>query len=389
MKIPTSLFLALITGAVLAAGCARSDVSNSDAQDDQNTRAVRVETLVLAEQAFDDVIEVTGAVEALDDASLSAQANGSVVTLTPLGSFVRQGQLVAQLDPGIAQAAMRQAEAQVESAAASHRLAEDNLRRNEPLFQDSIISALEFENVRAQHSQAAASLASAEAARAQAEEQLRNTRVAAPFNGTVEEHFVRRGEQVTAGTPVARVVSTGRVKVAAGVPERFAGDVTRGTPVRVSLNAYGTAQGIPASVTFAGGTIDPQSRTFPIEVEIPNPDGRIKPEMVAVLHVTRARLTDVVIAPRPALIREETGFIVYVVDRTGNLPRARRQSVEVGAAYQNEVVLESGVEPGDEIVVLGQSGVSGGDVLEVQTVHNHLEDTTGPVNPEIMELPPN
>lgn len=380
-----------LTSAALAAilflsACAGGEGASNGENDDDRARAVRVETLVLEPRGFADVIEITGAVEALEDAVLSAQAGGSVMTLAPLGAVVGQGQVVAQLDPRVAEAGVRQAQAQVESARAAHELAADNFRRNEPLYRDSIISALEYENVRSQESQARANVAQAEAALAQAQEQLRNTRVTAPFSGTVEEHFVRRGEQVSPGQQVARVVSTGRVKVEAGVPERYAGDVTRGTPVQVSLNAYGGGR-TAASVTFVGGAVDPQSRTFPVEVEIPNPGGRIKPEMVATVYVTRAELQNVLVAPRPALMREETGFVVYVVDRTGARPVARRRNVVPGASYGNEVVLAAGVEPGEEIIVLGQTNVSEGDVLEILDVHERAEDADSPTGDAVDDLP--
>lgn len=388
MKSISRYTAAAAIAALLFAGCAGSDGASSEEGGDQMARAVRVETLVLEPRAFDEVIEITGSVEALEDADLSAQSNGTIVTLRPLGTFVREGEVVAQLDPRIAEAAVRQARAQVESAQASYDLAADNLRRNEPLYQDSIISALEYENVRSQQSQARAGLAQAEAGLAQAQEQLRNTRIVAPFSGTVEQHFARRGEQVTAGMPVARVVSTGRVKVAAGVPERYAGDVSAGTPVSVDLKAYGGASRIPATITFVGGAVDPQSRTFPVEVEIPNPDGRIKPEMVATVFVTRAELSDVLVAPRPAVIREETGYTVYTVDRSGDVPRARRRGIVTGASYSNEVVLNAGVEPGEEIIVLGQNNVSEGDALNIEDVHDRVEDAVDPIQDELEALPP-
>ncbi|MFW5972546.1 MAG: efflux RND transporter periplasmic adaptor subunit [Bacteroidota bacterium] len=356
--------------AVVLAGCSRSNgAENTAVASDDISRAVRVETLVLEPRLFEEVIEVTGSVEALEDAMLSAQASGTVMSLVNLGTFVRQGELVAQLDPRIAQAAVRQSQAQVEAARVSYELAADNFRRNEPLFADSIISALEFENVRAQHSQARASLAQAEAGLAQAQEQLRNTRVTAPFTGTVEERFVQVGEQISPGQAVVRVVSTDRVRVRAGVPERFAGDISRGTPVAVSLNAYGGASGIPAAVTFVGGAVDPQSRTFPIEVEIPNPEGRIKPEMVATLFVTRRQIEDAIVAPRPALMREEQGFVAYVVDRSSSAPSAEMRNVETGPSYANEVVIRSGLVRGEEIIVLGQNNVAAGDPLNIVEIH--------------------
>lgn len=389
MQTTTKLIPAVLLAAVvLLAGCGGTDQAGDDDAQGRESRTVRVETLELRPTRFEDVIEVTGSVGAIDDAILSAQANGTITSLVELGDFVRAGQIVAQLDPRIAQAAVEQAQAQVESVQSSYELAQDNLRRNEPLFSDSIISALEFENVRSQAAQSRAALAQAEAALAQAEEQLRNTRVVAPFSGTIEERFVRRGEQIVAGSQIARIVNTSRVKVRAGVPERYAGDVTLGTDVRVNLNAYGRGSRIPARVSFVGGAVDAQSRTFPIEVEIPNPDGRIKPEMVATVFVTRATLSDVFVVPRPALIREESGFMVYTVDRSTSAPVAERRPVVTGSSYGNEVVIQSGLTDGDEVVVQGQNNVSQGERLDVVEVHQAVEATTEPGEDNLSVLPP-
>jgi membrane fusion protein, multidrug efflux system len=298
---------------VTLAGCAGGDNAGDEASEEtERSRAQRVEALLLEPTTFDEVIEITGSVEASEDAVLSAQASGSVVTLAPLGRFVRAGETIAQLDPRLAEAAVRQARAQADAARSASELAEDNLRRNEPLYRDSVISALEFENVRSQASQARANLAQAEAALTQAQEQLRNTRVTAPFSGTIEEHFVRRGEQISAGARVARVVSTGRVKVVAGVPERYAGEITRGSNVVVDLKAYNGSGRRPATVTFVGGAVDPQNRTFPIEVEIANSDGTIKPEMVASVYVTRSE-TPETCSRRPASGADPRGNGVHGV----------------------------------------------------------------------------
>src|SRR5690606_5815600 len=138
-------------------------------------------------------------------------------------------------------------------------LAADNLKRQEPLYRDSVISALEFENVRAGHNQAQAQLSQAKAALAQAQQQLRNTSVTAPFSGVVEERLVEKGEQVMPGTPVVRIVNTNLVKITAGVPERYAGDIEIGTPVQVDLASAGIGKR-NGRVSFVGSAIDPQSR---------------------------------------------------------------------------------------------------------------------------------
>src|SRR5690606_12454683 len=126
-------------------------------------------------------------------------AAGTVISLVPLGARVGAGQAVAQLDPGTVRAAVEQAEAQLAAAQAAFDLAEDNLKRQEPLYRDSVISALEYQNVRAQYNQAQAQVNQARAGLSQAQEALKNTRVVTPWSGTVEAHFVETGEQVMPG----------------------------------------------------------------------------------------------------------------------------------------------------------------------------------------------
>ncbi len=362
-----------ITGSLLAgllllaaAGCSGADEASAPAAtaETSSRRSVRVETLVLQPTSFQDVIELTGSVEAVQDARLSAQASGTIVRLAERGAYVRAGEPVAQIDPALAQAAVQQAEATLSAAEAALALAEDSYRRQEPLFRDSVISALEFENVRAQRNQARAQVEQARAALAQAQEQFENTRVTAPFAGIVEERLVEIGEQVAPGTPVARVLNTERVKVTAGVPERYAGDIEVGTPVQVVLQAYGR-QPRPGTVTFAGNAVNPQSRTFPIEIELGNGDGQLKPEMVARVLVTRERLDGVLVVPQSAVMREEDGHVLYVATRTDSLTVAERRAVTLGPGYDGRVVVTRGLEAGEEVVVLGQTNLTDGDALEV------------------------
>lgn len=354
----------ILSGCNGADGASGQEAENEAAPD----RKVQVETLILEPVGFEDVIELSGSVKASDDATLSAQAAGSVITLAELGDNVRAGQTVAQLDPSIAQAAVEQAEAMVEAAQAQYDLAEDSYNRQEPLYRDSIISAIEFESVRAQFSQAKAQLSQARATQAQAREQLANTRVTTPFAGTVEEKLVERGEQVMPGTPILRIVNTTRVKVTAGVPERYARDIKAGTPVEVSFQAY-EGDRRPGRVSFVGSAVNPDNRTFPIEVEMQNPDRTLKPQMVARLFVTREQLENVLVVPRATVMRDENGMGVYVVERRGDTAVASRRNVVTGSSYGGNVVLISGVETGDEVVVVGQNNLTQGDEVQVSRQH--------------------
>ncbi|MFP4227857.1 MAG: efflux RND transporter periplasmic adaptor subunit [Salinivenus sp.] len=365
-----ALIALLAAPALLLSGCSDGQGTSDDAPPERSP--TRVETLVLEPQRFEDVVEVTGGIEALDDAALSAEASGTLVYVAERGTRIPEDSLVARVNPRSARAAVEQAEAQEESAQAQYDLAQDTYERQVPLYQDSIISDSEFESVRAEQTQALASLNQAKASLSEAREQLANTRIDAPFSGTVEERFQEPGEQAAPGEQVARLVDTRRVRVEAGVPERYANDLTQGDSVRVRVQSA-SLDDRWGRITFVGNTINPESRTFPIEVEVENPDRRLKPEMVARLFVVRERLDDVLVAPRAAIDRTEDGLEAYTVTETDSGAVVQSHQVTLGPASGNQVVLESGLEPGDELITVGQSDVASGDRVEIVQQHEDVD----------------
>ena len=345
-----------------------NDGQASSAQEQAPERPpARVETLVLSPTAFEDVIELTGTVEALNDATVSAQAGGTITFLAERGTRVAAGERVAQVDD-------LEEEAAVEQARAAYELAQDRFERQQPLYKDSIISALEFEQVRSQRNQARAALT-------QAEKRLTNTRVDAPFPGTVEERFVERGEQIRANERVARIVDTRQVRVAAGVPERYANDIRVGTSVRLNFRNYGGSVRT-APVSFVGQAINPDTRTFPIEVELDNGDGTLKPEMVARVSVTRTTLDRALVNPRTAVVRDEAGTHAYVAVQTDSTTIAEKRSIQLGPRYAERAVVESGLSFGEAIVVAGQNNLAPGDPVDIATQFTRLDGTGTPYGPQ-------
>lgn len=339
-------------------------------------RQVRVETLRLQPSTFEDVIEVTGSVEAINDATVSAQAIGTLVYRVTRGAYVSRNGRVAQIDSTLLHASYLQTKAQMDAAQAQYDLAYDTFKRQEPLFQDSIISALEFESVRAQYNQASAQLSQAKAVMAGLREQLDNTRVRSSFSGTVETFFADVGEQVSPGMPIARIVDTRRVKLTAGVPERYANDIEKGAAANIVLDSYGGAER-KSTVSFVGKAINPNNRTFPVEIELDNADQVLKPEMVARLYLTREVLEDVIVIPQDAVPLDETGHNVFVVIDDGGTLVAERRPVTLGPSYGGHVVVEQGLYAGDEVVVLGQYNLTAGDAVEVvSTTQGSIAEAT-------------
>ncbi|PIQ62542.1 MAG: efflux transporter periplasmic adaptor subunit [Bacteroidetes bacterium CG12_big_fil_rev_8_21_14_0_65_60_17] len=328
-------------------------------------RTLQVETAVLEPEPFTEVIQLTGSVVSMNDAVLSAETAGTVVEMAPLGTQVAQGAVVLRLDDRLVRSTLDQARAAARSAEAAFRLANQTFNRQERLFADSIISFLEFENVTAQRDQAAASLSQAEAAVRSVERQLEFTAAQAPFAGTIEEHLVDPGEQVSPGMPLLRIVNTEFVRVRAGVPETYANDIRKGTPVEVGFRSYG-GPSRNAKVTFASSVIDPASRTFTVEIELDNPDRVLKPEMIADLLLARKTWSDQVVVPQNAILRDEVGYTVYVVENG----RAALRTVTPGPSHAGRTLIRSGLEAGDELIVNGQTNITAGDAVRVVNTEN-------------------
>ena len=327
-------------------------------------RATRVETSVVTPRTFDENIQVTGAVEALNDATLAAQASGKVDYIAEHGDSVEAGAVVARLDQALARAGIEQAEAQIQTAEAQRALALDNRDRLLPLQDRKVISAREFEQARLQLEQAEASVRQARASLANARVQYDNTTVLAPFAGTIEQAFLEVGEHAGPGDPLVRLVSIDEVKVFAGVPERYAPDLRPGLTVQLSFPSVD----LPprrGEVTFVAAAIDALSRTFRIEVRTPNSAGDLKPMMLAELRIPRKRHADALTLPRSAVVADENGPGVFVVERGAEGTVARRRPVVLGADAIGFVIIVSGLEAGDEVITLGQHSISDGDPVEV------------------------
>jgi len=431
-----TLPLALALSAVALAGCKKDAPDPSAASSTETAAATQtgtpVETIRLAPTSFAETVELTGTFEAINDAILSAQGSGTLVSLVPLGTVVGAGQAVGRLDASLAQAGVAQAQAGVaaarsgveraqtgvtqaqagvtaaraalEAAQATANLADDNFRRQERLYRDSIISALEFQQYRTQRAQtqaqvgqaqagvaqaqaavaaaqggvstAQAQLAQAQAAYQQASAGLRNTLVVAPFAGRVEQHYASRGEQLTPGRQVARVVAAGRLKIAANAPERYAGQIRVGDPVDISVAGQPSTTG---RVMFVAQTIDPATRTFRIEAEVGNAEGALKPAMSGRLSLRLGGTEAALVVPRSAIVRTADGTAVYVVAQTDSGRVAVRTPVTLGETSALQAVITEGVKAGDEVIVSGQTQVDTG--TKVRTTPVRPTDTAAVAAP--------
>jgi len=342
---------------LLAAGCGgdaeAGGAPGTQAQAEESySRVINVEVRPVESTSFTERIRLTGTVNANRDVEVAAEESGRIEEiLVEKGNPVRSGQPILRIDGALLRA-------EVEQARARARMAQDTWERRKALWENEGVGTEQaYVEARYAAEEAAANLD-------RLEERLARTTIRAPFGGILDERRVEVGSMVSPGTPVARVVDLDPVKIVGGVPERYAPDVETGTAARVSFDVL-PDQVFEGELTYVGATVNPDNRTFGVEFTLPNPDGLVKPQMVANIALVRRELPDVVVVPQESLVRTEDGFRAFVVEDAGEETVVRARNVETGPSQANEVVIHEGLEAGERLVVVGQQMVADGDRVRI------------------------
>lgn len=349
------LSMGVLFGAIAftsACGSAEADTSDDTTSDEEFVRVINVEVAPITTETFIEEIRLTSVAMANQDVMIEAEESGRIVELfADRGDWVAANAPIAKIDDQILQSQVRQARAASE-------LAQQTWERRKRLWEeDQVGSEIAYLEAQFTAEQAAATLEGLE-------ERLARTIVRAPFAGILDERHVDVGAMVGPGETVGRMVDTNPIKVFAGVPERYAPDVRVGAGAQLRFEALGDDVH-QSRIRYVGTAINQRNRTFPIEVVLPNPNGAIKPQMVANMAITRRQVEEAVVVPQDALVRVENGYVAFVVKQEAGRDIAEVREVVLGPTRRNLVVVEEGLATGEQLVVVGQKSVENGDRVAV------------------------
>jgi membrane fusion protein (multidrug efflux system) len=334
------MLLILLTLLAVAPGCAEKQAEAVR----EVPRNVRV--LSLQASSLDEYFEISGPVEPVRGAVLSAEENGPVIALAAAkGARVEAGQVIVEQKRDILQAEMAAADA----AAKAQEFNLDKVRR---LFDAGKISEIELLN-------AGSAAAQARAAADVASERYARAAVSAPFAGVVTDRYVELGEFVPAGRPAVRLIDPYTLKLAAHLTDSQVAWVRAGDRAPVALGEGGE-RGVGV-VTWVGLEADRATGKFPVELEIANPDLKLHAGVIGRARLPKNRVEGAVIVPRDAVLTGKLGTFVYVVEGD----RALRRNVELGADQGLMAVVDRGLAPGDLLVVRGHRDLTDGALVAV------------------------
>lgn len=193
---------------------------------------------------------------------------------------------------------------------------------------------------------------------------ITNTTLTSPIRGLVTARNYDNGDMyATSGNPVVVVEQITPVKLLVNVSESLFKEVKKGMNVSLTLDVYGD-EVFPGKVSLVYPTIDPTTRTFPVEITIPNGDKRARPGMFA--RVTMSFGTkDHVVAPDRAIIKQAGSGDRYIyVYKDG---KVSYNKVELGRRMGEEYEVVTGVQNGDQVIVTGQNRLNNGMTVEIDS----------------------
>ncbi|PJI86489.1 multidrug efflux system membrane fusion protein [Yoonia maricola] len=338
-------FLALLLVCWMGSGYIfPSEASQDDTADSPAETAVAVAVIPSEAQDVQLVLTAEGQSEPDRATSIQAEAGGQVVSVSvQRGDLVEAGQEIARIDAETIEAQLLQARTQLEQASRD--------LNNAVALQDRGVATED------RVSSARAAKAAADAAVTEAQEQLENTIVRAPFAGRLNDMTLDEGEFVDAGSVVAEVLDNDPLTVVMQVPQQALSRIQIDQTAEVQ---FITGEKRPGVVSFIGANADEQTRTFQVEVTVDNPDSEMPAGLSARIAIPTGQARGHFISPAILSLGTNGDLGIKTVEQDNTVAFAPVSIVRA----QTDGVWITGLPETAQIITVGQGFVNAGDVVD-------------------------
>ena len=343
---------AVLLMAFAIAGCSKKIEKTED------IRPVR--TLTVAPAGAQAVTELSGEVVPRYESRIGFRVGGKIIARkVDVGSVVKRGQVLMQLDPSDLQLSQAQAKAAVAAAESNLTLAKADLERYRELRSKNFVSQAVLDTKEAAHKSAQSAHDQAMAGLKVQSNQSSYATLVADADGVVTGIDAEVGQVVAAGTPVVRLARSGDVEVRVSIPEDRVDAMRRatGVSVRTWANQNESLQGHVREVAPAA---DPATRTFTAKIALPKAGPDIRLGMTAIVGFT-APVPAGIRLPLTALLDDHGKTMVWVVENG----KVKLQPVQLGGAVGNEIMVADGLNPGQQVVTAGVNLLRDGQKVSI------------------------
>lgn len=303
-----------------------------------------VSVMEVIPSTFRNYLEVQGKVDAEENVQVNPEAPGVITGIyVSAGQRVGRGQVLAQLDDKVLRQNIAQLQTQLE-------LANSLYRRQKNLWDQKIGTEVQFLTAKSQKE-------GLERQMGVLRSQQSMYKIKSPISGTVDKMDLKLGQAVSPGMPGITVVNTNNLKVDANVAESYAGRVNQGDEVEVILPDV--PDSLTTKVTFASKVIDPVSRSFNVEVKLPQRN-IYRPNMLAVLRIVDYKIENAITVPINSIQKSETSDYVFVAESG----KAKRVNVRTGKISEGKAEILLGLKAGDKVIVNGAQDLNEGAAVK-------------------------
>jgi RND family efflux transporter MFP subunit len=330
-------------------------INNAISQKDTIKKLPLITTIVAKEEVFNHYLELQGNVKTKQNILIYPEMPGVLKSIhVKEGQNVVKGQLLATIDDG----GLSNQVAQLE---ATSELARTTFERQKRLWEQKIGSEIQFLQTKTNYESQKNSLN-------QLKSQLSKASIRAPFSGVIDEIIKEAGSVIAPGqgSEVFRIVNLNNMYIEAEVPERYIASVSKNKDVIVEFPVLGYS--INSTINQVGSFINPNNRSFRIEVPVDNKSGHVKPNLTAKLQINDYTDDTAILIPQSIISENASGeqFVYAIKDKnTSNEAIAERVIIKTGKTQGNFIEVLENLPVGTEIIKEGARSVNNGQTVKV------------------------
>jgi membrane fusion protein (multidrug efflux system) len=353
-RLMVPILLAIALGAVIYFLGIRPRVTNNRELATLAQQAANVSVVVVqpVEEASAPNLNLPASIQAKQQTSIYSRVSGYLKSWkADIGDKVKAGQLLAEIDAPDVDANVRSAQAQLELSEANLVLAKLNTARSKSLFDKKVISQQEFDTAKA-NEQVNQATRDRDAALLQLQRDMQGfEKILAPFDGTITTRYVDVGSLIAVGsaTTVQKIfdlAETDPVRVFVNMPQANVSSLGPDASAAVTVDEY-PGQTFAGKIARNAGAFDPASRAMTVQVDLPNPDGRLYPGMYAHVRFVVPNPKPALLAANNTILSDAKGTRVVTIDAAHKI---RTKTVKLGRDYGTKTEILDGLDLHDSLV---------------------------------------
>jgi len=316
-----------------------------------STKETLIKTTTIKPSTFQHFIKAQGTVITDNNIYVPAQAPGIVTNIfINEGDKIKKGQILATIDDAIYKK-------QLDELLTGYALAKTIFERQERLWKKEIGSEIQYLQAKNQKE-------SLEKKIETVKEQLKKLSIISPINGTVDEIVLKKGEMASPGISGVRVIQMSDLKITAHISEKYFGLVKKGDIVSVQTENSTVINNLHISIISK--VINPENRTFTVEINIPSNIKEFSPNMLVKLQICDYQNDNAIVAPINIVKKNNNKEFLYIAEKKGNTFIARKRNIETGIVSNTTVEILKGLNVGDKIITTGYHEIVEGEIVVIK-----------------------